>query len=288
MLKTDSDSSLSKEMALSASTAGRSWARRAGSLAEHWREYLIEAAGLGVFMISACTFGVLLEHPASPVRQAIEDATARRVLAGLAMGLTAVGIVYSPWGKRSGAHFNPAVTLTFHRLGKIDTRDAVFYAAAQFAGGVLGVLVCAWVFGELLAHPTVNFVATLPGPDGAALAFAAEVLISMLLMTVLLTVSNQERWNRFTGLFAGVLIATYISVEGPVSGMSMNPARTLASALPGGIWMSLWVYFLAPPIGMLLAGELYRRRQRKVLCAKLHHENEQPCIFRCGHGKASS
>ena len=89
------------------------------TLRRHWPEYLMEAAELGLFMISAGVFVSLLEHPASPVRQAIADPVLRRVLIGLAMGLTAISIVYSPLGQRSGAHFNPAVTLTFFRLGKV-------------------------------------------------------------------------------------------------------------------------------------------------------------------------
>ena len=94
------------------------------ALATHWPEYLMEAVGLGLFMISACAFTVLLEHPASPVRQALSDPWLRRLLIGIAMGLTAVLLIYSPLGKRSGAHLNPAVTLTFWRLGKIETWDA--------------------------------------------------------------------------------------------------------------------------------------------------------------------
>ncbi|MGH7166316.1 MAG: aquaporin, partial [Nitrospiraceae bacterium] len=106
------------------------------ALARHWPEYLMEAAGLAVFMISAAVFTTVLEHPASPVRQAITDPVLRRALIGLAMGLTAIGIIYSPWGKQSGAHLNPAVTLTFLRLGKIQVADALFYVLAQFAGGL--------------------------------------------------------------------------------------------------------------------------------------------------------
>jgi len=91
----------------------------ADALRHHWPEYVIEAAGLGLFMVSAFMFGALLEHPASLAHQAIPDPLARRFLMGLAMGATAVGIIYSPWGKQSGAHINPSVTLTFLRLGKI-------------------------------------------------------------------------------------------------------------------------------------------------------------------------
>jgi len=85
----------------------------------HWPEYLTEAAGLGLFMLSACVFTTLLEYPGSPAHQAIADPFLRRVLIGIAMGLTAVGLIYSPWGQRSGAHLNPSVTLAFWRLGKV-------------------------------------------------------------------------------------------------------------------------------------------------------------------------
>src|SRR6185295_3355311 len=91
----------------------------------HWREALMEALGLGLFMVSAGVFGTLLESPASPVHRALPGPVLRRVLMGLAMGLTAVGLVYSPWGRRSGAHINPAFTLTMFRLGRVRGRDAV-------------------------------------------------------------------------------------------------------------------------------------------------------------------
>ena len=127
----------------------------------------MEAAGLAIFMISACAFGVLLEHPMSPLHQAIEEAQVRRALMGIAMGLTAIGIVYSPWGQRSGAHLNPVLTLNFLLLGKIAPWDAFFYVVSQFAGGALGVVVADAVVGFPLRHSGVNYVVTAPGPWGA-------------------------------------------------------------------------------------------------------------------------
>jgi aquaporin Z len=258
-----------------------------GALRRHWPEYLIEAALLGLFMLSACTFGTLLGHPASPVVQAVPGELARRGLMGVAMGLTAVALIYSPWGRRSGAHLNPATTLTFWRLGKIASADAALYALAQTAGGIAGVLVATALLGPPLGAPAVLYVATLPGAAGPVGAFAAEVAITFVLMSVVLGASNTTGLARFTGLFAGALVATYITLEAPLSGMSMNPARSLASALPARTWPTLWIYFLAPPIGMLLAAELYVRRRglAAVFCAKLQHDTSQRCIFHCRYAE---
>lgn len=253
------------------------------ALKKHWPEYLMEAAELGLFMISACSFGVLLDYPNSPVHQAIPDPFVRRILTGLAMGLTAIAIIYSPWGKQSGAHFNPSVTLTFLRLGKIKPYDAFFYVFAQFSGGIAGVLISAAVFGSLLADPAVNYVATVPGAAGTMAAFVAEVVITFILMSVILRVSNNQRLAAFTGLCAGILVAIYIIFEAPLSGMSMNAARTFGSAFSAHTWDTLWIYFTAPLIGMLAAAQFYVaiKTERAVSCAKLHHQNSKRCIF-CG------
>lgn len=245
----------------------------------HWPEYLMEAAGLGLFMISAGLFTILLYHPTSPLVQAIPVEIIRRVLMGLAMGSTAVGIIYSPWGKQSGAHLNPAVTLTFWRLGNIAPWDAAFYVMAQFAGGVAGMALVAAFAKKMLAHPDVNYAVTVPGMNGVGTAFVAEVLISFMLILVVLVVSNDNRVARFTGLFAGLCVALFITFEAPLSGMSMNPARTIGSALIPGVWNSVWIYFVAPPLGMLLAATLYQGLGRPVACAKLDHENNKRCIF---------
>ncbi|HEY4676726.1 MAG TPA: aquaporin, partial [Candidatus Angelobacter sp.] len=167
----------------------------------HWPEYLMEAAGLGFFMISACLFGALYENPASPVRQAIGSTLLRRLLMGLSMALTSIAIVYSPWGKQSGAHINPSVTLTFFRLGKIPKWDALFYALSQFLGAVLGVMLVAYFFGMAVSDPAVRYVVTLPGEAGLAVALGAEFVIAFLLMSVVLHISNHHSLNRFTGLF---------------------------------------------------------------------------------------
>jgi aquaporin Z len=246
----------------------------------HWPEALMEALGLGLFMISAGAFATLLESPASPLRAVLLDPVVRRVLMGLAMGTTAIGLIYSPWGRRSGAHINPAVTATFLRLGRVGRRDAVAYVGAQFVGGLLGVLLVAALLGDAFLRPPVGAVATLPGPGGTLTAFAAELAISFALMSVVLALGRSPRLGRYTGLVVGAIVALYITFEAPLSGMSMNPARTLASAIPVRSWQGLWIYFTAPLAGMLLAAEVHvRTTTRRRGCAKLCHRF--PCIF-CG------
>ena len=251
----------------------------------HWPEYLCEAVGLAIFMVSATAFATLLFHPASVLGSG--HVVVRRVLMGLAMGMTAAGIVYSPIGRRSGAHLNPAMTVAFFRLGKIAGPDAAGYVAAQSVGGLGGMLLAVAVFHRFVSDSSVNYVVTIPGPRGVAAAFVAETIIASVLMAAVLTISNGP-FARFTGCLAGALVATFIAIESPISGMSMNPARTFASAVPADVWTAFWVYLTAPLIGMLAAAEVYRARRAPVSCAKLHHTNGVRCIFRCGYAMRRS
>jgi aquaporin Z len=219
------------------------------------------------------------------LNHAIEDPFLRRVMMGLAMGATAIAIICSPSGRRSGAHMNPSVTLTYWLLGKIARADALMYLAAQFAGGVAGVALAHAIVGPPLEHAAVAFVVTEPGPAGSLVALLAEFAISLFLMVTVLHLSNSKRLSRYTPFAAGALVALYIVFESPISGMSMNPARTFGSAFAADHWESIWIYFAGPPAGMLSAAALYRLRAgaHRVFCAKLHHHNSEACIFRCNY-----
>ncbi len=248
----------------------------------HWPEYGIEAVLLGTFMVSACTFTTLINHPAGPVHSRLASAMARRALIGVAMGLTAITLIYSPWGQRSGAHMNPSTTLTFWLLGKVAAHDALSYAIAQFIGAAAGVALARLALGKWLQHASVNHVVTTPGPRGPIAAWAAEALIACGMMSMVLFCSNHLELAPFTGLIAGLLVAVYITVEAPLSGMSMNPARTFGSAMVARRWNAYWVYVTAPLCGMLTAAALYTSLPgTNVYCAKLQHPHSESCIFRC-------
>jgi aquaporin Z len=234
-------------------------------------------------MVSAGVVATLLGAPHSPLQRAIPGAMWRQVAAGIAMGLTAIALIHSRWGKRSGAHMNPAVTLTFLRLGKVSPWDAFFFVIAQIVGGTAGVLLVAALAGHAFTDPPVNYAATLPGAAGPEVAFAAELVISALLMLAVLSLSS-TRFARWTGVAAGALVATYISFESPLSGMSMNPARSFASAAPAMQWDHFWIYVTAPLLGMLLGAQLFLALAgaRRVACAKLLHPLGVRCIH-CGY-----
>ena len=248
----------------------------------------MEAGELAAYLFFACAFAVLLQHPASPLRQAIASAFLRRVFLGLGVGATITAIILTPWGKQSGGHLNPAITLTFYRLGKIDLSDSLSYITAQFAGASGGVAVAAFLLRGMPRDHAALYALTAPGAFGSGPAFAAELAISFLLMLVILLLTNREKLERFTPYFVGALFALYIALESPLSGMSMNPARTFGPAFYTNYWRAIWIYFLAPSLGMLAAGELYLRATNGAgpYCAKLHHTNNKRCIFRHGYGDA--
>ncbi len=222
------------------------------ALRRHWPEYAIEGWALGMFMISASVATVLLYDPRSPTFGLIENEFWKRALMALAMAGTAAAIIYSPWGKRSGAHMNPAFTLSFWVLGKIKTVDAVYYALFQFVGGLCGSLLSYVLTGGLLADPRANWAVTVPGPQGVAAALFSELIIAFILMFVVAVMLN-SKFDQLIGIVAGGLIFLYVLYESPYSGFGMNPARSFSSALPADTWTAFWVYLIAPPTGMLTA-----------------------------------
>lgn len=219
--------------------------------------YLAEAAGLAFFMVSASTVTTMLRYPNSPIHRTIHEPFLQLVALGVPMGLVVAAVVYSPWGKKSGAHINPAVTLAFWRLGKIKTPDAVFYILFQFAGAALAVQLMGLVLGAPYRHPAINYVVTVPGIRGAMGAFIAEALISFVLMLAVLGIISSKKTKDWAGAATGVLIALYLMFEEPYSGMSLNPARTFASAFAAREWTGLWIYFVAPVAAMLLAAQVF-------------------------------
>ena len=228
-----------------------------------WKQKLIlygcEALGLGMFMFSAGVFDILIDHPDLWVRQHLYSAIARRFFIGFSMGLTALGIMFSPFGKKSGAYINPSVTIVRYCLGEINLLDCIFYCISQFIGGAIGMYWVVLILPDWVAHPAINYIVTIPPKNGQTLAFILEFLISFLLILTVLFTGKSKFWNKYIPFFVAILITLYITFEAPYSGMSMNPARTFASAIVANQWNSFWIYCTAPVLGMLAGEEIYKR-----------------------------
>lgn len=218
------------------------------------------------FLTVSSLASVVFHHPDSAVARALAPAWVQRIGIGLALALLIAAMAYSPWGKRSGAHFNPAVTLGFWRLGHIGTADAIWYALAQFLGALAGGAGMHWLLEPWFSHPAIHYNTTRPteGPHGWALALGAEMLISAALLLVLLGALHSARLKHWTGALAGAALALFVVVEAPLSGMSLNPARSLGTAAAAGMAPHLWLYFVGPLAAMWATAELYRcYRQRQ-------------------------
>jgi aquaporin Z len=254
------------------------------TLRRHWPEYAIEASFLAAFQLAAGIVSAWLQSPSWPGASALPDLAVRRLLAGIAMGLALMALIYSPWGRRSGTHLNPAITLAYLRLGKIGRWDALFYTLAQIAGGVVAVTLLRG--GALLPAATQpSLLSASIGPTNEWAAFATEFVLSGIAMLLILFTSNHASWFRWTGVLYGLLVVALVATAAPLSGFGMNIARLLAVDASGDLASANWLNLLPPLLGMQLAVEAYRlfTGRSQVLCAKLAHNTHGRCIFRCQH-----
>lgn len=222
--------------------------------------YLMESLGLAVFMTVGGLLKIALFYPDSPLARAVQEPVAKNVVVAFVFfPVMLYGIVDAPWGKRTGAHINPAMTMAFWRLGKIGRGDALGYVVFQFLGGLGTVALLRLAFGRLFTHPAVDYNASKPGSDGPWVALGVEFAITFGLMALVLWAVNDPKLKPKLGLMISGLISLYLIFAVPYSGMSLNPARSLAT----GVWTSdrpsILIYFVAPILATLLAAEGYRR-----------------------------
>jgi aquaporin Z len=225
----------------------------------NFKLYLMEALGLAIFMVSACFFGAMLFSPESAWYQFLPNDMARNILMGVAMGLTALFIFYSPFTAPGGAHINPAVTITFLRVKKIGSADAFFYILFQFIGGTLAVFIMQLLMGKILTGSPVSSVVTVPANNGVIAAALTEFSIAFLMITMVLFTSASKGLKKYSRIMAACLVCIFVIFAGPVSGFGMNPTRSFASAFAANIYTSFWIYLFVPFAGMLAAAECFIR-----------------------------
>jgi aquaporin Z len=247
----------------------------------HWREYLMEAAELSALMLGICFSGTLIYSKASPL--SIFPRMTEAFLMGSLVASVTLLIIRSPFGRRTGAHFNPALTFTYYCLGRIHRWDAMFYILSQFVGAVIGVSIADGVLGKHLAMPPVRYVITIPGNYGTIAAFITELLFAGIVMGLILFTTNRAHLINSTPFVVAVLTVFYYVFCSSLSGFSVNPARSFSSALFASVWDGIWIYFLAPCCGMLAAAFIYLQcpGNHRIYCAKVFHDATSSCPFRC-------
>jgi MIP family channel proteins len=197
------------------------------------------------------TFGLVFAGTGAIIINTVTGGTVSHVGVGLTFGLIIMVMIYA-FGHVSGAHFNPAVTLAFAAGRHFPWLLVPQYWAAQLAGGITASLVHRALFGDVAHLGT-----TLPlGP--ASQSFGLEIILTLLLMVVITSVATD---TRAVGQAAAIAIGGTIGLEalfaGPISGASMNPARSLAPAIVSWTWQDQWLYVAGPAIGAVAGVLLY-------------------------------
>ncbi|RTY95753.1 MIP/aquaporin family protein [Flavobacterium sp. GT3R68] len=202
------------------------------------KKYLSEL--IGTFVLVFCGTGAII------INQETDGAIGHIGIA-ITVGLIVTAMIYA-FGDKSGAHFNPAVTIAFSLAGLFKVKEVAPYIISQVAGAFLatGML-------KLLFPDNLNLGATLP--SGTQLqSFILEIILAFILMLVILFTSQG---SKEAGTMAGIAIGGTVLLEamfaGPISGASMNPARSLAPAIISGNLDSLWIYITAPILGVAIA-----------------------------------
>ena len=238
--------------------------------------YLMEAIGIGGFVLLAGAITTFLEHPSLPVMKSglSEYPFIRRAMLGIALGIY-VALTIKWFGKLSGTHVNPSVTCTFCRLGNIRFIDAAGYILSQFIGAVIAFYILKWMLGNWFAYPSINYGISKPEPPHTLTqSFIAEFIISSILMATVLILSSSRKGEKYMAVSIGILIALFIIFELPYSGMSMNPARSFAAAFGTNQWDGLWVYFVSPTLAMIMLAELFIIwRRKRVNAAHPDHKD---------------
>ena len=247
----------------------------------HWTEWLCELVGTAFQLFLGFSVVAVMEAPGAPGPELIPSSGARLVLIGVAFGLLAAVVAVSPLGRRSGAHLNPAVTLGFFARGHTHAHDLVGYTLGQAAGALAAAagLAAAWGSWAEGVHDARTAPSAGVGPWVAAGIEAGLTLVLLFVVFSMVSSSKTARWTPavVTGVLSGLIWA-----GAPYTGASMNPARTLGPDIVAGGYGGLWIYFLGPPVGALLAAGLFTvlARGRTTLTAKLFHDRDYPSTQR--------
>jgi len=247
----------------------------------HWFEYGAELLGTAFLVFAGVSAVVFVFGTGSPLAQILPSTSTRRLIAGLLFAGCGALVAISPLGKLSGGHINPAVSLAFWAQGKMHHFDLGGYTLGQLLGAILGSLLLALVWRGHAA--SVGYGATVPGAGyPLGFVFLIEVCLTFLLVFSIFLFVSSHRLMRWTPLMVWILVAVMVWLEAPISGTSLNPARSFGPALVSWIWQGQWLYWVAPPLGAFLAVGAFRLLSggaRDVLTGKLFHVPHYRSVF---------
>lgn len=234
-----------------------------------WPLLFSELAGTALLVLIGLSLVTVMFGTGSSIARALPNEGVRRLITGFLFGTTGALIALSLVGKVSGAHINPAVTLGFWLMRKLDSRIALGYVLAQLVGAVIGALpLLAWgAMGR-----SVAFGATLPGPGYTIqTVLLGEVITTFTMVSLLAVFLGFRRLRPFTPAIFPFLYAIMVYAEAPVSGTSTNPARSLGPAIVSGQWQGWWIYWVGPLTGAFVATLACSFLAKRIEVAKLYH-----------------
>ncbi len=245
----------------------------------HWAEWLSELAGTALLLLGGLSAVCLDFGRGSPMPHLIHSASLRLLHTGILFAGSGSLITISHLGRRSGAHINPSVTLAFWSSGHVSRSDLAGYLSAQFLGAVLGDGLVRLLWGG--AAISVQDGLTRPQPGlGAWPAAGIEALMTAILILVIFGFTSSAKTARYTPLALWVVIALLVWRGAPYTDCSLNPARSLGPAVIFGSFGQLWIYFVGPLAGALLAALAFRvALRRRPLTAKLFHDIRYPSVL---------
>ena len=236
--------------------------------------FLAEMFGTALLLFIGLSSVIFMFSESSPFVALVPGLTLRRILNGFLFGSIGSTIALSRLGRISGAHINPVVTMGFWLVGKLTGRSAIGYVIAQFCGAVLGSIPLL-LWGSM--GRSMAYAVTLPGKGySTPVVVLGEVATTFCLIAYLCVFLSFHRLRRYTPFFIPVLFAIMVPIEGGISGISVNPARSFGPSVISDVWDGWWIYWIGPVVGGLLAILACNSLARRIEVAKLYHFDSDP------------